>query len=193
MKKNPNPKNSALTEENSDKREAPLDLRLLELLIRKIIKKLEENSYEPKVQDALKAIQIKQKIAQSSEAERTFWQLLEEIKKSELAESDKPEGLEAQILRIIIELKSQVKRGMLPVKTITDAFNQGKSEESQLTYQRIGRVLSAMGFTKGKVGNNSAILWDQENIKHLAEIYRLSQTQETQERQETHIPEVNRE
>jgi hypothetical protein len=100
-----------------------------------------------------------------------------------------------------MELKSQVKRGMRPVKTIADAFNQGKSEESRLTYQRIGRTLSTMGFTKGKVGNNSAILWDQENITRLAEIYRLppcserseSKTQETQERQETHTPEVTRE
>lgn len=74
------------------------------------------------------------------------------------------------------------------MKTITNAFNQGftlkgKSEQTQLTYQRIDRILSAMGFNKAKAGNNSAILWDQENIKRLAEIYGLRQTQE---RQETH-------
>jgi hypothetical protein len=72
MKRKSNQKNPALiedpehsrrVEENSDKGKSPLDLRLLELLIEKIIKKLEEDSYEPKVQDALKAIQIKQKIA----------------------------------------------------------------------------------------------------------------------------------
>ena len=77
---------------------------------------------------------------------------------------------------------------MLPVKTITDSFNQGKCKESQLTYQRIGRILSAMGFVKGRVGSNSGILWDQENIERLEKIYGLHQTQETRE---THTLEVN--
>ena len=80
---------------------------------------------------------------------------------------------------------------MLPVKTITDSFNQGKCKESQLTYQRIGRILSAMGFAKGRVGSNSGILWDQENIERLEKIYGLHQTQEARETQETHTLEVN--
>jgi hypothetical protein len=44
------------------RREEPNDLKLVEILIDKIIKRLEENSFEPKVQDALKAIQLKQKM-----------------------------------------------------------------------------------------------------------------------------------
>jgi hypothetical protein len=42
--------------------EEPNDLKLVEILIDKIIKRLEENSFQPKVQDALKAIQLKQKM-----------------------------------------------------------------------------------------------------------------------------------
>jgi len=57
------------------------------------------------------------------------------------------------------------------VKTITDALNQGKSEECHLTYQRIGRLLSTMGFQKGKAGNNSAILWNEEKIDQMLEIF----------------------
>jgi hypothetical protein len=155
------------------------DLKLLEILIDKIIERLEDNTCQPKIQDALKAIQLKQKVAPVSEAEKTFWDLIEEIKSSELPEpypeSIKPNSLESQILKTILGLKDQVKNGILPVKTITDTFNQGKSKESQsqdpkfrLTYHRIGRILSTMGFRKAKTGRGaSAILWDEDFISRL--------------------------
>lgn len=165
------------------RREEPNDLKLVEILIDKIIKRLEENSFEPKVQDALKAIQLKQKLSEAksaglvktSEAVKTFWQAIDEIRMSELERLEnlesRTENLQAQILRTIIRLQYEVKNGMLPVKTITDAFNQGKSKECQLTYQRIGRLLSKMGFQKGKAGNNSAILWDEEKIDQMLEFF----------------------
>jgi hypothetical protein len=158
-------------------REEPKDLKLLELLIDKSIKRLEEDSCEPKIRDALKAIQLKEKVVKTSEAEKIFWQEIDRIRREELgptanklAEStwserseskDKSENLEAQILNTIVGLKDQVKNGILPVKTITDTFNQGRSKESQLTYHRIGRLLSTMGFRKAKTQNgSSAIIWD---------------------------------
>ena len=141
--------------------EDPALLKFLETLIDKAIKRLEDDSFKPKVQDALKAIQLKQKIAKTSEAEKIFWQEIEAIRRDELIKLyPEPISLEAQILSTIIGLKQQVKNGILPVKTITDTFNQGKSKESQLTYHRIGRVLSTLGFTKAKTSNGaSAILW----------------------------------
>ena len=109
----------------------PMDLRLLDLLIKKIIKRLEHGSLKPKVQDALKAIQLKHKLAPTSEAEQTFWQFIQDIKRSERENQNssadsvtvelarhKAENLEAQLLRTIIDLKDQVKNGILPVKTI---------------------------------------------------------------------------
>jgi hypothetical protein len=60
------------------------DLRLLELLINKFIDKLEKNGFEPKAQDVLKAIQLKQKLAKSAEAEKLFWELLDELRDEEL-------------------------------------------------------------------------------------------------------------
>lgn len=60
------------------------DLRLLELLISRFIEKVEKNGFEPKVQDALKAIQLKQELAQTSEAEKIFWELIGQLKKEEL-------------------------------------------------------------------------------------------------------------
>jgi len=159
----------------SCRREEPNDLKLVEILIDKIIKRLEENSFEPKVQDALKAIQLKQKLVKTSEAEKTFWQEIDDIRTSELERLEslesQTENLQAQILKNIIRLQYEVKNGMLPVKAITDAFNQGKSKECQLTYQRIGRLLSTMGFQKGKAGNNSAILWNEEHIDQMVETF----------------------
>jgi len=142
--------------------EDPAQLKFLETLIDKSIKRLEDKSFKPKVQDALKAIQLKQKIAKTSEAEKIFWQEIEAIRRDELIKLyPEPISLEAQILSTIIGLKQQVKNGILPVKTITDSFNQGKSKESQLTYHRIGRLLSSMGFRKAKTQTGTyAVLWD---------------------------------
>jgi len=157
--------NKKVADPESCPREEPKDLKLLELLIDKSIKRLEEDSCEPKIRDALKAIQLKEKVVKTSEAEKTFWQEIDRIRREELSEPCpepiEPINLEAQILNSIIGLKDQVKNGILPVKTITDTFNQGKSKESQLTYHRIGRLLSTMGFRKAKTQNgSSAIIWD---------------------------------
>jgi hypothetical protein len=68
------------------------DLRLLEILINKFVEKLEKNGFEPKVQDALKAIQLKQKLAQTSEAEKIFWESIEELRREELGKMSGKRG-----------------------------------------------------------------------------------------------------
>jgi hypothetical protein len=81
-----------------------------------------------------------------------------------------------------------VERGILPVKKITDAFNEGKSEKGQMTYQRVGRWLSAMGFKKARACDGaSAIIWDDESIERMKEKYVLRKTSETSDRSETSI------
>jgi hypothetical protein len=139
-------------------------LQLLDKLIDNIIKRLEDNSVQPKIRDALKAIQLRQKVAKSSETEKIFWELLESIRDDELNKLyPKILNLEDQITKTIIGLKHQVKNGILPVKLITDTFNQGRSKESKLTYHRIGRLLSSMGFRKAKThAGTYAILWDDD-------------------------------
>jgi len=146
--------------------------KLPDTLIERCIKRLKDKSYEPRIRDALKAIQLKQEVVKTSELERSethraekfFWQEIEAIRRDELPRLH-PESinLEAQILSTIIGLKPHVKNGILPVKIITDTFNQARSNESQLTYHRIGRLLSAMGFTRAKTPNGcSAIIWDDK-------------------------------
>ena len=136
--------------------------KLLDILIERCIKTLEDKSYKPRVRDALKAIQLKQKVAKASEAEKIFWELIESIRRDELKRLyPQTLNLETQIQNTIIGLKQQVRNGILPVKIITDTFNQGKSKESRLTYHRIGRLLSSMGFRKAKTPTGTyAILWD---------------------------------
>ena len=111
------------------------------------------------------------------EREPFFLRLVRELEADKLIE--KAEGLEAQILTVIIRLKDQRDKGILPVKTITDAFNVDKLDKSKVTYHRVGRRLSAMGFKKARAGNNAAIMWDEEKVKRMAETYGLKQTHET--------------
>jgi hypothetical protein len=163
---------SIIRDPDTDPRENSKHSQLLDILIERCIKRLEDKSYQPRMRGALKAIQLRQKlseaksvgVAKASEAEKIFWELIESIRRDELKKLP-PQilNLEAQILSIIIALKQQVKNGILPVKTITDTFNQGKSKESRLTYHRIGRLLSSMGFRKVKTHAGAyAILWDDD-------------------------------
>jgi hypothetical protein len=59
------------------------DLQLLDMLIHKFIENLKQNGLEPRAQDALKAIHLKQKLAKTSEKEQIFWELIDQISKDE--------------------------------------------------------------------------------------------------------------
>jgi hypothetical protein len=71
---------------NSQKAEAgkKSDLELLEGLIRKFFEKLEKSGFEPKAQDVIRAIQLKQKLAQASEKEKIFWEMIDQLRKEEV-------------------------------------------------------------------------------------------------------------
>jgi hypothetical protein len=56
----------------------------LEKLIKRILKKINSKDYQPKVSDALKAIQLKHKLKKTSDAEKIFWELIERIRRDEL-------------------------------------------------------------------------------------------------------------
>lgn len=56
----------------------------LEKLIKKVLKRVNSKDCQPRVSDALKAIQLKQKLRKTSEAEKIFWELIEKIRKEEL-------------------------------------------------------------------------------------------------------------
>jgi hypothetical protein len=120
------------------------------------------------------------------EREAAFMRLVASIESAKLIE--KADTLEAQIVAVLVELEGSVDRGMLSVKLITDTLNKGRPERAQISYQRAGRRLQAMGFEKCRAGNNAAIVWDRGKIERLEESYGLRETHETQERDETHAP-----
>jgi hypothetical protein len=118
------------------------------------------------------------------EREQLFLSLVRNLEKDRLI--DKSDSLEAQILLVLASLEDQVERGILPVKTITDSFNEGKPENAQFTYQRMGRKLAGLGFKKGKTGDGaSAILWDDEKLARIFSAYGLKESSETSETPET--------
>jgi hypothetical protein len=118
--------------------------------------------------------------------EPVFMDLVRGLAKDRLI--DKLESVEARILLVLDSLRGQVSRGILPVKIITDAFNEGKPEGAWFTYQRMGRKLNSLGFAKGTTGEgSSAILWDEEKFMRIFSSYGLGETSETPETSE--IPE----
>ena len=137
-------------------------LKLLDTLIRKAIEAMSDNSCKLKISDALAAIKLREKVAKNSDAEQIFWQMIDDIKQEQPLELDsETPSLEDQIQDTILGLKPQVENGALPIKIITDTFNQGRSKESQFTYRRVGELLSGMGFRKARTHVGSyAILWD---------------------------------
>lgn len=118
------------------------------------------------------------------EREVPFLGLVREFEAERLAE--KADSLEARLLMTILGLREQVNGGRLPVKFITDMFNGDQPERNRITYQMVGRRLSAMGFKKTRMADgSSAIIWDEEKIERMRESYGLQKTSETSETSET--------
>ena len=147
-------------------------LEFIDLLIDKSIKILKNKSYRPKIQDALRAIRLKEKVFKGSQNEKAFWNMLQELRE-EQAQIQNPESksepvdLESRIIDTIKSLYYQVNNGVLPVKTITDYFNYGKPDEIRLSDSRMGRMLSNMGFRKTRIANGrSAIFWDDQLLSN---------------------------
>ena len=107
-------------------------------------------------------------------------ELVRELERGRLI--DKSDSLEARILLVLDFLKEQVEKGIMPVKLITDTFNEGKPENARITYHRMGHKLAALGFMKGKTGDGaSAILWDEQKFMRIFSAYGLGETSETSE------------
>jgi hypothetical protein len=167
-------------------------LKLLDALVDKIIQSIDDDSFQPKVRDALKAIQLREKVAKTSEAESIFWNLIDDIKREEFSEHcPVPPSLASQIEETILGLKDLVKNGILPLKAITEAFNQTRFQQARLTSRRMSRLLSDMGFAKAKTPTgSSAIIWDDKLLPQHASSD--TQNPESDEVSGSDCPEVQR-
>jgi len=118
--------------------------------------------------------------------EEAFLALVRRLQEERLLE--KADSFEAVILTVMESLREDVEKGILPVKTITDAFNMGRPERSQVTYQRVGKLLKPMGFTKCKTRTGaSAIIWDEDKIHRIRDKYGLIQRSDTSDTSETPV------
>jgi len=112
--------------------------------------------------------------------EAAFLELVGELEHSRLLE--KADSLEAQLLRCLLALENRMERGYLPVKAITDYFNEGKDEKNRVSYQRVGRLLASMGFKKGRTGAGaSTIFWDGDQVQRMRTTFGLCKTSVTSE------------
>lgn len=101
---------------------------------------------------------------------------------------EKSDSFEAQILKTVLALKGEVLKGILPNKVIADVINENKPDRYKFSYQRVGRILSAMGFAKTRTNEGaSAIIWDSAKIERLSRSYGLLETSETSEISETPV------
>lgn len=148
----------------SDESGASKDLKLIQKIIDRGSQMLEDESYFPRIQDILKAIQLREKVTKmvKEEDSKSFWDMIEEVRQEELPKMYPDENsLESLIKAAIYSLRFEVKTGIVSVKAITDAYNLGRSEDTRLTYTRMGRLLTRMGFVKAKTSNGcSAIFWN---------------------------------
>ena len=104
-----------------------------------------------------------------------FLKLVEILKDQKKLEG--MESLEARLLMVAVGLEEEVKYALLAIKIITDTFNEDRTEKCKISYQRVGKVFTALGFKKGKLSDGaSAIIWDSKLIAILLEVYGLRQT-----------------
>ncbi|MFC1799402.1 DNA primase [Candidatus Eisenbacteria bacterium] len=120
------------------------------------------------------------------ERESAFLDLVAKLGANRLA--DKSTGLEAQILSVMRSIEEKVEKGLLPIKAITDTLNDGRPDNMQLTYHKVGWRLAAMGFEKGRLGDGArAVVWDMDLLGRMEEAYGLRKTSETSELSEIEV------
>jgi len=111
----------------------------------------------------------------SPEKESSILKLVSLIEKEKLL--SKAESTDAEIIRVILSLGGEVLHNILPIEKITNGLNSNKPDKFQTSPQRIGRVLSSMGFEKAKTSKgNSAIVWNKKLIAGLKRRYGLGET-----------------
>lgn len=97
------------------------------------------------------------------ERESAFRQLISGLRDERLAE--RRASLEADILRALSGLRSQVVDGAVPVKAVTDSLNGLRRDAEPIKPQLVGKRLRALGFraaTRAAVG--ARVVWDEKML-----------------------------
>jgi ribosomal protein L30/L7E len=91
--------NEKIESSASDENGASKDLKLIEKIIDRGSQKLEDESYFPRIQDVLKAIQLREKVKKmvKEEDSKSFWDMIEEVRQEELPKMYPEDNLESQL------------------------------------------------------------------------------------------------
>ncbi|MEE9238247.1 MAG: hypothetical protein V3U58_01660, partial [Thermodesulfobacteriota bacterium] len=100
------------------------------------------------------------------ENEEMFRGLIREIDAERKLQSS--ESYEAKLLKCIIDLELEVIDELLPIKRITECYNEPLNERFHTSTNKIGWRTSAMGFKKHKRNDGMCIKWDGSLIKTLS-------------------------
>lgn len=124
--------------------------------------------------DILKPLYGVVRLIRGQEGDPSFLEFVAKLDRDRRLE--KSDTLYAQVVRAIMALEKRAERGILPVKMLTDTLNDTRPTGKELTYQRMGRMLSALGLDKGYTPEgNRAVIWDGEKISRLAVKYGLKE------------------
>jgi hypothetical protein len=86
--------------------------------------------------------------------------------------SDRASTLEGRILEAMLGLTGEVEGGKLGVAAITDKINEGWPEKWHKSTKSVGRKLTALAFTRGRLAHGpAAIEYDIQKVGRLAERY----------------------
>jgi hypothetical protein len=111
--------------------------------------------------------------------------LVNKIKDRRLTES--ADTLEAHVVRIVRDSLDHADKGALRVGVIVDSINEDRPEHLHYTSQRIGRVLTSLGFERHRQGatGSAAYLMDQGLIARLCTRYGLTDASDTSDTKHT--------
>jgi len=83
-------------------------------------------------------------------------------------------SIEAQILTAILEVKPYLETGKFSTTTVTERFNEGRSEREKWVSRSVGRMMKRLGFKpKRMTGGASGWVWEEDRIKRLVKRYGL--------------------
>jgi hypothetical protein len=104
--------------------------------------------------------------------ENAFLAFVSQLQRERL--EDRAETLEGALLRILDGLRYQVADGLLPVRLVTEALNEGRADKDRISDQKVGVRLRSLGFRKGeRRREGTTIQWDEDVLARTMEAYGL--------------------
>ena len=109
--------------------------------------------------------------------EEWFFEILSDFEKNQ--KDDISESREAQVVRVIYELRNQVRSERLSNETILDSINHDRPERFHMTSRSLGWVTKSLDFKKYSDGKQRGIYWDEILVAMLCGRYGIEYKQDT--------------